>query len=105
MPAVLAGTGAAGGVFELAANRTIWPDPQPHSGDVAGGGDAVRILGVVSVIFALGVMGFCGSAVLGMIDKQKFGKLFERCCYMFAGILFFKEAINGANLFINFLMG
>lgn len=72
---------------------------------IAGGGDAVRILGVVSVIFALGVMGFCGEAVLGMIDKHKFGKLFGRLCYMFAGILFLKEAMAAANLFIDFLFG
>jgi len=40
-----------------------------------------------------------------MIDKHKFGKLFERVCYMSAGILFLKEAMAAASLFIEFLFG
>jgi|GEM_PF-6631822 len=72
---------------------------------VNSGGDAVRILGVVAVIFSLGVMGFLGAAVLNMIEKQKFARLFERTCYIFAGILFVREALTAAGMFIEFIFG
>lgn len=68
-------------------------------------GEGTAMVSTAFSIFALGLIGYGGSAMLTIINAGRFARLFERSCYAMAFGLFFKEAMKVFKEFMTIVNG
>ena len=73
--------------------------------DLIVGGEGPAMVSTAFSIFALGLMGYGGSAMLTIINAGRFARLFERSCYAMAFGLFFREAMKLFREFMTIVNG